>query len=73
MEKQIEYTDEQKQKMGEMIADIFQLKKTKDATGGYQLRYTLGCGYHTKTAIGLFEVVRGIGQDIETGKMLEKR
>lgn len=56
-----EYTDEQEDKLGEVLAELFGLKKQPDG------RYLLGRGFHTKTNTGLFRVVRDLGRKIENG------
>lgn len=55
------YTEKQKERQGEEIAQLLMLRKSKE----YKDRYLTSWG--TKTAIGVFEVVRRIGREIEEG------
>jgi len=57
----INYTEEEKEKIGKELAEILQLRKDKDCEG----RYSLIWGNKTNT--GIFETIRRLGQDIERG------
>ena len=57
----IEYSEDQKARQGEEIAKLFKLRKSQE----HKDRYLTEWG--TKTAIGVFEVVRRIGREIESG------
>jgi len=58
------YTETQKAKIGEELATLFKLRKSQDNKG----RYLTDWG---STAIGVFEVVRRIGREIEAGTFNE--
>jgi hypothetical protein len=62
-----EYTDEEKTLMGKQLASIFLLKRSSE----HRDRFNMGEGHLTKTAVGVFNTVQGIGEDIQSGKFLE--
>lgn len=55
------YTEEQKARQGVEIATLFKLRRSQE----HKDRYLTSWG--TKTAIGVFEVIRRIGREIEAG------
>lgn len=57
-----EYTEEEKDKIGKAIADILMLRKDKDHKDRYQTTWG------NKTAIGIFNTVLRIAEDIQAGK-----
>ena len=61
--------EDEKRQIGRKLARILQLKPNWDA-GGPECRYVLGEGYHTKTALGLYEVIADIMQD--AGQLTEE-
>ena len=54
-----EYTLEEKEKIGNQIADVLYLKKSKP--------YGYKTAWGTKTPVGIFETFRRINEEIENG------
>jgi hypothetical protein len=50
-------SNEEKSQVGDRLAKIMGLKPVREFGVKREVRYLLGEGYHTKTALGLYEVV----------------
>ena len=59
-----EYTEKEQIAIGETLADIFQLKRSRE----HKDRYVMGGGHLTKTALGVFRTFIGIADKIRAGK-----
>jgi len=55
--------DEQKSQIGDRLASIMGLKPVMEMGVKRDVRYLLGEGYHTKTALGLYEVIADVMRD----------
>jgi len=55
--------EDEKTAVGDRLAKVLQLKPVREFGVKRDVRYMLGEGYHTKTALGLYEVIADIMQD----------
>jgi hypothetical protein len=59
------YTEEEKEKIGTKIIEIFELRKSVGEKGRYKTRWG------SKTPVGIFNTFMRIAKDIQEGKKIE--
>ena len=58
------YTDEEKEQIGQAIAEMLCMKKSKTEKGRYQTTWG------TKTGIGIFETIKRLSAEMESGNII---